>query len=390
MTSTNMTSYERIRTALHHQEPDRIPFDIGATAVTGINIHLYKKLRNALGLPELEPEVLDVTQQLGKVDEDVKAALNIDVSAVFPGAPSQNTNIKPIEKGDRYFTRSDEWGIQWKMPVENGHYFDMVGHPLTSVTTPEELDKYNWPNPTDDAIFETMKPQADKIVYEEKRAAVIGSGPGIWELALWTNGFEKFFSEMAANKRYAHAVMRKLTDYKLAYWKKALDVLGENILVAYEADDLATQKSLLVSPRMYKELIHPYHKELYNFIHSYAKNEVFVFYHSCGACKPLIPLLIEEGVNILNPVQVSATGMDTAELKKEFGKDITFWGGGVDTQHVLPFGTEAEVKDEVRRRIDDLAKDGGFVFAAIHNVQSDVPVQNLMAMWNALQEYGRY
>ncbi|MEN6622634.1 MAG: uroporphyrinogen decarboxylase family protein [Smithella sp.] len=146
----------------------------------------------------------------------------------------------------------------------------------------------------------------------------------------------------------------------------------------------------MVSPGMYKEMVHPYHKELYQFIHSNAKNEVFIFYHSCGSCKRLIPYLIEEGVNILNPVQVNAKDMDTAELKREYGKDITFWGGGVDTQKVLPFGTPQDVKDDVRRRIDDLAKDGGFVFAAVHNVQSDVPIENFLAMWETMREYGKY
>jgi uroporphyrinogen decarboxylase len=119
-------------------------------------------------------------------------------------------------------------------------------------------------------------------------------------------------------------------------------------------------------------------------------SKVYLFYHTCGAAKPLIPYLIEEGVDILNPVQVSAVGMDTKELKKEFGKDLTFWGGGVDTQHVLPFGTPQEVKDEVKRRIDDLAPGGGFVFGTVHNVQSDVPPENFMAMWETLQEYGKY
>jgi uroporphyrinogen decarboxylase len=182
--------------------------------------------------------------------------------------------------------------------------------------------------------------------------------------------------------------MRRVTDYKLAYWKKALDTIGDHPIIANEADDLATQQSLLISPRMYKELVHPYHKELFQFIHSYAKGEVFVFYHSCGACKPLIPYLIEEGVNILNPVQVSAKEMDTAVLKREFGKDLTFWGGGVDTQRILPFGTEEDVREEVKRRIDDLRQGGGFVFAAIHNVQSDVPANNFLAMLETLQAYG--
>ena len=137
-------------------------------------------------------------------------------------------------------------------------------------------------------------------------------------------------------------------------------------------------------------MVHPYHKELFSFIKKKARSPVHIFYHTCGAVRPLIPLLIEEGVDVLNPVQVNAANMGTKELKRDFGADITFWGGGVDTQHVLPFGTPAEVRDEVRRRIDDLAPGGGFVFAAVHNVQGDVPPENFMAMWEAMREFGSY
>lgn len=141
---------------------------------------------------------------------------------------------------------------------------------------------------------------------------------------------------------------------------------------------------------MYKEMVSPYHKQLFDFIRKTAKVPVHIFYHSCGAAKELIPYLIDEGVDILNPVQVSAVGMDSKELKREFGEDITFWGGAVDTQIVLPTGTVQQVKDEVKRRIDDLAPGGGFVFNPVHNVQSDVPAENYYAMWEALQEFGVY
>lgn len=146
----------------------------------------------------------------------------------------------------------------------------------------------------------------------------------------------------------------------------------------------------LISPQMYKEMVSPYHKQLFDFIRKTAKVPVHIFYHSCGAAKELIPYLIDEGVDILNPVQVSAVGMDSKELKREFGEDITFWGGAVDTQIVLPTGTVQQVKDEVKRRIDDLAPGGGFVFNPVHNVQSDVPAENYYAMWEALQEFGVY
>jgi len=180
----------------------------------------------------------------------------------------------------------------------------------------------------------------------------------------------------------------KITELKMRYWAKALEAVGGNVLLVSEADDLASQQSLLCSPDLYRSMIHPYHKKLFSFIKTKAQSPVHIFYHSCGAVKPLIPLLIEEGVDVLNPVQVSARDMDTQTLKREFGRDITFWGGGVDTQQVLPTGSPHEVREEVRRRIGDLAPGGGFVFAAVHNVQSDVPPENFMAMWETLQEFG--
>jgi uroporphyrinogen decarboxylase len=166
--------------------------------------------------------------------------------------------------------------------------------------------------------------------------------------------------------------------------------VGENVLIVSEADDIATQRGPIMSMEMYREFIAPQHRRLFDHIRSSAKSRVHIFYHSCGAIKDLIPQLIDEGIDILNPVQVSAEGMDTRELKRLYGRDITFWGGGVDTQHVLPRGTPQQVRDEVRRRIDDLAPGGGFVFNPVHNVQGDVPPQNYMAMWETLQAYGVY
>lgn len=391
MEQSNYSSYERVNAALHHKEADRIPFDLGGTEVTGMNIRTYRRLRDYLGLPSIEPTIVDTKQQLAYIDEDVQNALKVDVCNV-PTDPPLNPGLeKPVIQKGRYYSRVDEWGIEWEMPVEKGHYFDMVKHPLKNVKTIDELEKYPWPDPVDPGRFATLKQRNDRIILEQKKASVIARDcAGIWEMALWMNGFEKFFMDMVSEKDYSHAVMRRITDYKLAFWEKALETVGKNIIVVSEADDLATQNGLLISPRLYTQMVHPYHKELYDFIRSRAQNEVFIFYHTCGACKPLIPYLIDEGVNILNPVQVNAKDMNTADLKREFGKDITFWGGGVDTQHVLPFGTPEQVREEVKHRIDDLAKDGGFIFAAIHNVQSDVSIENFIAMWETMREYGKY
>jgi uroporphyrinogen decarboxylase len=319
--------------------------------------------------------------------------LEVDVLYCEPSPPSKPGLAKPpvLDSDGRYYKLVDEWGIEWKMPVNNGHYFDMVKHPLENAETPEDVANYPWLDPVDPARFATMKQRAAKFVNEEKKGYVLGYPfAGTLEIALWTCGFEKFYCDMIANEEFAHALMDKITDIKMQYWEKALETVGENVLVVYEADDVASQNSLLCSVDLYKKVVHPYHKKLYSFIKQTAKNKVYIFYHTCGACIPFIPYLIEEGVDILNPVQVNAKDMDTKILKRDFGKDMTFWGGGVDTQRILPHGTPQEVRDEVKRRIEDLAPGGGLIFAAIHNVQSDVSPENFMAMWETMRQYGGY
>lgn len=385
------TSFERVKTALEHKEPDKVPFDLGGSVLTGINRHCYKRLRDYIGLPDKEIQIYDVMQQLARIDDDMVELLGIDVRCVDPDQPTKKGHaIDPYIDGS-YYKMKDEWGIGWQMPVDKGHYYDMFDSPLKRVENLEELDRYTWPDPTDTARYATLKARADRFVYEDKKAYILGRQyAGIWETALWMSGFEKFFCDMIINPSYAHGLMDKITELKMRYWEKALEAVGENVLVISEADDLATQNSLFCSLELYKEMVYPYHRKLFDFIKKKAKNKVYIFYHTCGAIRPIIPLLIEEGVDILNPVQVNAVNMDTKSLKKEFGKDVTFWGGGVDTQKILPFGTPEQVKDEVKRRIEDLSKDGGFIFASVHNIQSDVPPQNVMAMWETLQTYGAY
>jgi uroporphyrinogen decarboxylase len=385
------TSFERVKAALEHKEPDRIPFDLGGSVLTGMNRHCYANLRNYLGMPKKTIELYDEMQQLARIDDDIVEKLKIDVRCVDPSSPSIKGLVKDVERDGNYYKMTDEWGIEWNMPVVGGHYFDMTKRPLEFAETIEDLNNFPWPDPKDPARFATLKTRADKYVFEDKKAYILGRQyAGIWETALWMSGFEKFFCDMILNEDFAHALMNKITELKMQYWEKALDAVGENVLVISEADDLATQNSLLCSEDLYKKLVHPYHKKLFSFIKQKAKNKVYIFYHSCGSLVPLIPYLIDEGIDILNPVQVNATGMDTKMLKREFGKDITFWGGGVDTQHVLPFGSPEDVREEVKRRIDDLAPGGGFIFNSVHNVQSDVPPENFMAMWETLQEYGVY
>lgn len=386
-----ITSFVRVKMALEHREPDKIPFDLGGSVLTGMNKVAYKNLRDYLGLPPREIEIYDPMQQLARIHQDVLKRLKVDVRCVDPSEPDINPLSTKTVKVDEYYSFNDEWGITWKMPVEDGFYFDMRAHPLADAENTDELKKYPWPDPEDEGRFQGMKDRADKFVYKENKAYILGRhAAGIFELALWMRGFENFFMDLALNPGFAETLLDIITENKMKYWQQALKEVGNNVLIVSEADDLATQEGLLISREMYKKFISPRHKKLFDFIKKEAQNKVYIFYHSCGAVKELIPDLIEEGIDILNPVQVSASNMDTAELKKLYGDQLTFWGGGIDTQRVLPYGTKTEVREEVKKRIFDLAPGGGFVFNPVHNVQGDVPPENYMAMWETLQEYGEY
>jgi len=219
----------------------------------------------------------------------------------------------------------------------------------------------------------------------EGRAVHAGSiCGGLTEGLFKMRGFEDGYMDLAAEPQRARRVMGRILEIKMAYWERMLLQLGGAVDIVGEADDLGGQARLLFSPATYRSLVKPLHRELFDFLH--ARTDAKVFFHTCGAVRELIPDLIEIGVDILNPVQVSAAGMETSALKRDFGRDIVFWGGGVDTQRVLGSGTPDQVRAEVRRRIDDLAPGGGFVFATVHNIQPDVPPENILAMHAELRE----
>jgi uroporphyrinogen decarboxylase len=377
----------RIRTALAHREPDRVPFDLGASRSSGIHVTAYRSLRSALGLPAVEPELPDFNQQLARVDRDMLDHLGIDAMGVFPRTGSAYERV--ITDDGEYLSFRDEFGIGRRMPKDGGLYFDAWAHPLAGDIDESDVDRFPWPDAGDPARYEGMAEEARRIVEQAGRAVyVVPICTGLTEVYFRLRGFEDGYMDLVANPGLASRIMDRILAIKLAYWEHVLAELGDWIDVAGESEDLGGQHGPLFSPDVYRRLVKPRQAELFGLIH--ARSRAAVSLHSCGSIRELIPDLIEVGVDVLNPVQVSAAGMDTVELKREFGADLTFWGGGVDTQRVLASGAPAEVRDEVRRRIDDLKPGGGFVFAAVHNVQADVPAANLLAMWEALREYGTY
>jgi corrinoid protein of di/trimethylamine methyltransferase len=260
---------------------------------------------------------------------------------------------------------------------------------LSGSTSIDDIKNYPWPNPVDPARFAGLADRARNVAEVQGEPVILGGlAAGYVELTAWTRGFAKFYPDLVTNLDWMTYLMDTLIDLKLAYWEVALPLVGDYADVVQEADDLAGQFGLLISPDIYRRVIKPRHKKIMDFIK--ARSKAKIFFHCCGALREIIPDLIEIGVDIINPVQVSAAGMESSALKRDFGKDITFWGGLVDTQHVFTNATPAEVRQEVRRRIDDFGPGGGFVAAAVHNIQANVPPENIMAMWETLQEYGSY
>ena len=382
-----MNSRERVLLALGHREPDRVPFDMGGTVVTGIHYKAYAALREIMGLPPRQPMIIDMIQQLAQVEDDVMARLGVDVKNISPRSSASHK----IEVGDmgNYTFFYDEFKIGWRSPKDGGWYYDMFDHPLKGDIGDAELDRYQFPDPLDPARFVGLRDKALKVRDVEERAVVFGNiSAGIFELLTWLRGYEDAYADWGSNSPLAHKILDRALEMQLAYWEKALGLIGDVIDVAQIADDVAGQNAMLISPRSYRKILKPRHKEICDYIHAHTGAKIFM--HSCGSIRSIIPDLIEVGVDIINPVQVSAAGMDSAELKREYGKDLIFWGGGVDTQRVLGTGTVQQVREDVRRHVTDLMPGGGFIFNTVHNIQGNVPAENIIAMWEALQEYGLY
>ena len=386
-----MNSRERVLKAINHEEPDRVPFDLGGTVVTGIHATAYAALREYLGLPSVDPVIIDILQQLAQVDDDVMDKLGVDVKNVAPRASTAfEMQINETDDG-RYTYFYDEWNIGWRMPRDNGFYYDMFSHPLSGEITSEDVDNYHLPNPNDPARYQGLKEAVQRVREEEQRAVVVGNmAAGIYELYMWTRGFEDGYADLVGNIDLSQKILHRYMDLQLAFLENTFTVVGEDgIDVIQMADDMAGQYSMLISPATYRQHLKPLHKEMFDFIKE--RSSAKIFFHSCGSIRSVIPDLIEVGVDIINPVQVSAADMDAAELKQEFGDDLVFWGGGVDTQNAFDDRhTPEEVREDVKRRIQDLMPGGGFVFNTVHNIQANVPPENIMAMWETLQEYGKY
>ncbi len=366
-----MNSKERVQAALNHQKPDRPPLDLGGAFTTTINVAAYDRLRRALGLPAKDSLLREQTQSV-IVDEDVRQALGVDVIGLYERPPLPERE-QPDENGNLV----SEWGVVYNQAEgsEQGAAYTMVKNPLADATL-ADLETYPWPDPIA-ARFEGVAEEAEAL--RNSSYAVVGNlgWTEIFGVAWYLRSFENFMIDLLQNKEFAHALLRRITNYQKARYARFLELTDDALDVVLFADDVAGQEGLFISPQTYREMIKPYHAELMEWIKAHTKAPVL--FHSCGSMLPILDDFVEIGLTILNPVQVSAKGMDTAALKQRYGQQITFWGA-IDTHQVLPMGTPDEVQAEVRRRIADLGQEGGYVVAPVHVVQADVPADNIIAM----------
>jgi uroporphyrinogen decarboxylase len=379
MSEAPLTCRERVLCALNHEEPDRVPIFFGTSGATTLLAPAYDRLKAKLGFRG-ETRVFWRALQYVLMDEEVLAWSGSDGRPMLPG-PAPAPLARDVSE-DAYV---DGWGCLWERRP-GAIYYEVVDSPMYTATV-EDLDTYPWPDLGHPSRFAGLHEQA-KAIQDAEYAVVMMSGVSPFEQAYVMRGVENWLLDLAANPDFGLALMRKITDLQKASVIKLLEACGDCIDVLITGDDLGTQTATLISPKMYRRMIKPFHAELMSEIR--ARTKAKIFYHSDGNIYPLIGDLIEIGVDLLNPVQVSAGDMgDTARLKREFGDRLAFCGA-IDTGRVLPHGTPEDVRAEVRRRIKDLAPGGGYILASVHCIQPDVPVENVIAMLDEAKLAGRY
>jgi hypothetical protein len=416
-----MTPRQRLAATLNHQQPDHVCVDIGSTAVTGMHVSAVTRLRKAvLGDDNYRVKVIDPYQMLGEIDSQLREALGIDVIGLYPrnnmfgfenrgwkpftlfnGTEAQvpaDFNTRIDENGDRLIHPTGDMSAppSGRMP-KGGVFFDSIVR-----QDPIDEDKLN-PEDNLEEFGPFSKEDMDyyrksiDCLYNGTDCGIILTMPGtaFGDIALvpapWMKhpkgirDIEEWYISTAVRQDYVLKIFEKQCEIGLQNLNTLIDLFGDKIQAAFlTGTDFGTQRSQFVSTEAYRTLFKPFHKKVNDLIHRRSKWKTFI--HSCGAVFDLIPEFIEAGFDILNPVQCSACNMDARQLKKEFGKQITFWGGGADTQKTLAFGTPDEVYRECRQRIDIFNDGGGFVFDTVHNVQAATPTENMLAMFKAIQD----
>lgn len=414
-----MNSRERVLKTLQHEEPDRVPLDSGGCSATSISAVAYSRLRRHLGIDGGEVVVADAVQQLTMPEQWYLDRFEVDVVDVtreycfdtagwwdWELADGSMAKMPPwidLQKdGDDWIHRDAEGTILGRLPAE-GYFFHQTYWPLMEADPeayehPERyLSKTMWaamPRPlahlSKNPGFPRLLAQAARKLYEETDYAImLNSGISLFETAQFLRRTDNVLMDLAADRESLEVLLDRLTELNLASLKRQLDAAAPYIQIVKINDDLGLQTGLMFSREMFRETFKPRYQRVFDFIKSNYP-DVYIFLHSCGSVYEVIPDLIDLGLDILNPVQTSAANMEPDRLKSEFGEDLTFWGGGVDTQHTLPFGTQEEVRSDVTGKIRAFAPGGGFVFNQSHNIAPEVPPENILAMFDTVHRLREY
>lgn len=367
------THRQRVLDALNHKETDRVPIDFGGTYTTTIFYAAYERLKAELGVAGSETQIYSKTRRLAIPDEAVLQRFDVDTR--FLGLGAYEGAQREID-ADTYL---DEWGTTWKK-ADDGHYLYVDG-PFFDEKKPDpaRLDAGDWPDPDNPGYYKGLRERAE--MQRATGAAVILNMPiGVIHQGQFVRGFGDWLKDLYKNRAFTERMMDVIAERWIAVAENALDICGDAVDIVFFGDDLAGQSAPLFDPVIYRQLIKPRHARMIDAVKR--KADVKVLYHSCGAVSQLIDDLIDIGVDALNPVQVAAGDMEPASLKRRFGDRVAFWGG-IDTQRILPFGSVDDVVAEVGRVIDILGAGGGFVLNSVHNIQNDIPVANIIAMFDA-------
>lgn len=385
-----MKSREILLASLNHHEPERIPFDLAGSTWTGITYGAYRNLLKYLGKSREKPDWSDVVQQIVIPSGEILEILEVDTRGLFP-LTSHNWDVygKLTDKGENW-EYYDEWGFTHHFPKNDGHWFSIIKHPMEeSAPETSAVAGYEWPFAANPERINGLREKAARFREQGKAVVLKGLCAGIFEMQQRFRGMSNALVDPFLYPEFSDSLIGKIADLKIEFWKMALAELGDMVDVIAEADDYGTQESQLIDPEHFRIFYKPHIARIISSMKKAAPGAKIMF-HSCGNVRDLIPDFVEMGIDILNPVHINARGMEPVKLKKDFGNDIVFWGGGVDTQKILASGTADEVRTDVRKNIEALAPGGGFVFAAVHNIQSEVPPENIMAMVETLKAAGKY
>jgi uroporphyrinogen decarboxylase len=381
-----MSHRQRVLMALNHQKPDRIPIDLGGFQ-TGIHRIAYAELLKYLRVKD-QITLLDPIQQLAQPCEKVLERFHVDTRYVMAQAPKHfRGGIAKSRRNNReWHDFTDEFGVIWSMAHDQQLYMDISHHPLANASLREVID-YPFPEGGDESRFLGLRERA--LTLQEKMYAVCtGIGGVVYEYCWYLRGLEQWLIDTLEQPEICAALLDKMLKFWMDYYSAYMREIGDVVDVVMVGDDLTGQNGPLFSPSFYRALVKPRQKALVQHIKSLTPAKIW--YHTCGSCISLIPELIDNGIDILNPVQTSAQNMNPLRLKQEFGHKLVFWGGGCDSQHILPFATPEQVKADVIKNISIFKVQGGYIFNNIHNIQAGVPPENIIAMFDAAYEAGFY